>query len=147
MTQHEWQNAAVLVVVHFDRRIDAQQQFDFLGFSVLAVDHQGCFLLWLDFAFQALQEAIAQPNSTALNGYTKGEKDGFTADQRFFISFAQVWCGSQTEQSARVLARTDPHSTGEWRVKGSVQNFDQFGKAFGCKVGQPMMPQNACRVW
>jgi putative endopeptidase len=28
-----------------------------------------------------------------------------------------------------------------------VQNFEEFGKAFGCKVGQPMMPENACRVW
>ena len=98
-------------------------------------------------AFQALQEALAQPDSKALAGYTDGKKNGYTPAQRFFISFAQVWCGSQTEQSARVLARTDPHSTGEWRVKGTVQNFDEFGKAFGCKVGQPMMPQNACRVW
>ena len=58
-------------------------------------------------------------------------------------------CGArtQTEQSARVLAKTDPHSSGEWRVKGTVQNFDEFGKAFGCKVGQPMMPENSCRTW
>jgi putative endopeptidase len=28
-----------------------------------------------------------------------------------------------------------------------VQNFDEFGKAFGCTVGQPMYPANACRVW
>jgi putative endopeptidase len=34
-----------------------------------------------------------------------------------------------------------------WRVNGSVQNFDEFGKAFGCKAGQPMTPVNACRVW
>jgi putative endopeptidase len=58
-----------------------------------------------------------------------------------------VWCQNQTEQNARVLAKTDPHSTGEWRTKGTVQNFDEFGKAFGCKVGQPMMPENSCRVW
>ncbi len=32
-------------------------------------------------------------------------------------------------------------------MNGSVQNFDEFGKAFGCKKGQPMMPDNACRVW
>ena len=98
-------------------------------------------------AFQALQEVIAKDPRMALAGYTQGEKDGFTPAQRFFIAFGQVWCGNQTEQSARVLARTDPHSTGEWRVKGTVQNFDEFGKAFGCKVGQPMMPVNACRVW
>ena len=38
-------------------------------------------------------------------------------------------------------------SSGEWRTKGTVQNFDEFGKAFGCKVGQPMMPVKSCRVW
>ncbi|HEX4650838.1 MAG TPA: M13 family metallopeptidase [Granulicella sp.] len=97
-------------------------------------------------AFQALQETLAQ-NPAALDGYTNGEKDGYTPAQRFFIAFGQVWCQNQTEQSARVLAKTDPHSTGEWRANGTVQNFDQFGKAFGCKVGQPMMPVKSCRVW
>jgi putative endopeptidase len=98
-------------------------------------------------AFQALQEVLAQGGATAEPGYVNGEKDGYTPAQRFFITFGQVWCQNQTEQSARVLAKTDPHSTGEWRTKGTVQNFDEFGKAFGCKVGQPMMPANSCRVW
>ena len=98
-------------------------------------------------AFQALQETMAQQGAKAMPGYSDGKKDGYTPAQRFFISFGQIWCGNQTEQSARVLAKTDPHSTGEWRVKGTVQNFEEFGKAFGCKVGQPMMPTNACRVW
>ena len=98
-------------------------------------------------AFQALQEVLAKGGSTAEPGYVNGEKDGYTPAQRFFITFGQVWCQNQTEQNARVLAKTDPHSTGEWRTKGTVQNFDEFGKAFGCKVGQPMMPTNSCRVW
>jgi putative endopeptidase len=98
-------------------------------------------------AFQALQEVLAKGGPSAEPGYVNGEKDGYTPAQRFFITFGQVWCQNQTEQSARVLAKTDPHSTGEWRTKGTVQNFDEFGKAFGCKVGQPMMPENSCRVW
>jgi putative endopeptidase len=98
-------------------------------------------------AFQALQEVLAKGGPNAESGYVNGEKDGYTPAQRFFITFGQVWCQNQTEQSARVLAKTDPHSTGEWRTKGTVQNFDEFGKAFGCKVGQPMMPVNSCRVW
>ena len=98
-------------------------------------------------AFQALQETLASNENTALAGYTNGEKNDYTPAQRFFIAFGQVWCQNQTEQNARVLAKTDPHSTGEWRTNGTVQNFDEFGKAFGCKVGQPMMPVNSCRVW
>lgn len=93
-------------------------------------------------AYQALEETLAKRGAAA-----ESKKDGYTPEQRFFIAFGQVWCQNATEQSARVLAKTDPHSSGEWRVKGTVQNFDEFGKAFGCKVGQPMMPTNSCRVW
>jgi putative endopeptidase len=98
-------------------------------------------------AFQALQEVLAKGGPNAEPGYVNGERDGYTPAQRFFITFGQVWCENQREEAARVQAKTNPHSTGEWRTKGTVQNFDEFGKAFGCKVGQPMMPTNSCRVW
>ena len=96
-------------------------------------------------AYQALHEVLAKSGDGP--GYVDGKRDGYTPDQRFFLSFGQVWCQNQTEQSARVSAKTDPHSAGQWRTNGTVQNFDAFGKAFGCKVGQPMMPTNSCRVW
>jgi putative endopeptidase len=98
----------------------------------------------LRIAYQALQSVLAQQGPAIAN-----EKlDGYTPSQQFFISFAQVWCENRTEQVARVSAKTDPHSSGQWRTNGSVQNFDQFGKAFGCKVGQPMMPASGgCRTW
>jgi putative endopeptidase len=98
-------------------------------------------------AFQALEEVLAKQGAAAEPDYVDGKRDGYTAQQRFFITFGQLWCQNQTEQNARVLAKTDPHSSGEWRAKGTVQNFDEFGKAFGCKAGQPMMPVNSCRVW
>jgi putative endopeptidase len=98
-------------------------------------------------AFQALQETLKQEGAAAEPGYVDGKRDGYTPEQRYFVGFAQVWCENAREANARVLAKTDPHSTGEWRVKGTVENFPEFGKAFGCKVGQPMMPVNACRVW
>ena len=73
--------------------------------------------------------------------------DGYTEAQRYFIGFAQVWCQNQTEEAARQLALTDSHSPGRWRTNGSVQNFDEFGKAFHCTKGQPMYPVKSCRVW
>ena len=97
-------------------------------------------------AFQALQATLKQQGNDG-PGFDDGKKDGYTPEQRFFISFAQVWCSNQTEQSARVLAKTDPHSSGEWRTNGTVQNFEEFGKAFGCKAGAPMHPENVCRTW
>jgi putative endopeptidase len=99
----------------------------------------------LRIAYQALMDTIAASGPGA--GFADDKKDGYTPDQRYFIAFGQVWCTNQTEQLTRQLAKTDPHSSGEWRVNGTVQNFDAFGKAFGCKVGQPMMPANSCRTW
>jgi putative endopeptidase len=96
----------------------------------------------LRIAYQALMKTLADENVS-----TTEKIDGYTPAQRFFLGFGQVWCENVTEQAARLRAKTDPHSSGRWRANGSVQNFDEFGKAFGCKVGQPMMPANACRVW
>jgi putative endopeptidase len=96
----------------------------------------------LRIAYQALLDTLAS-ESKSIN-----EKiDGYTEAQRYFLGFAQVWCQNQTEQSARQSALVDPHSPGRWRVNGTVQNFDEFGKAFGCTKGQPMYPVNSCRVW
>ena len=73
--------------------------------------------------------------------------DGYTPQQRFFISYGQIWCQNVTDQEARRLAIIDPHSPGRWRVSGVVQNSAGFQEAFGCKPGQPMVRENACRVW
>ena len=96
----------------------------------------------LRIAYMALQDTLAA------DGKSIDQKiDGYTEAQRYFIGFAQVWCQNQTDQSARQSALTDPHSPGKWRVNGSVENFDGFGKAFGCTKGQPMYPAHSCRVW
>jgi putative endopeptidase len=97
-------------------------------------------------AFRALQETMAKQGITNLDTAAP-DASGYTPAQRFFLSFGQVWCENMRPEAARRQAKTDPHSTGEWRTNGTVQNFDEFGKAFGCKVGQPMMPETSCRVW
>jgi len=73
--------------------------------------------------------------------------DGYTEAQRYFLGFGQVWCTNEMEPIERQAALTDTHSQDKWRVNGAVQNFDEFGKAFGCKKGQPMYPVKSCRVW
>jgi putative endopeptidase len=73
--------------------------------------------------------------------------DGFTAEQRLFLGFGQVWCENVTDEAARLSALTNPHSPGKDRVNGVVQNMPEFQKAFGCRVGQPMVRRPACRVW
>ncbi|HEY2944526.1 MAG TPA: M13 family metallopeptidase [Vicinamibacteria bacterium] len=73
--------------------------------------------------------------------------DGFTPEQRFFLGFGQVWCQNETEESARLRANVDPHSPGRYRVNGVVSNMPEFQQAFGCKAGDAMVRENACRVW
>jgi len=75
------------------------------------------------------------------------KEDGYDSLQQFFLGFGQTWCGSTRPEQERLQVQTDPHSPRQFRVNGVVQNMPEFGEAFGCKVGQPMMPQNACRVW
>jgi len=97
----------------------------------------------LRIAYAALMSVLAKQGGDAASK----QVDGYTPQQRYFIGFAQVWCENTREATARLRAKTDPHSSGQWRVNGSVQNFEEFGKAFGCRKGQPMVPVNSCRVW
>ncbi len=93
-------------------------------------------------AYMALQNYMkAKPEAI------KQDVEGFTPEQRFFLGYAQVWCQNVTEQTSRVLAITDPHSPGKFRVNGVVVNSDGFQKAFNCKAGQPMVSDNKCVVW
>jgi putative endopeptidase len=73
--------------------------------------------------------------------------DGFTAEQRFFISYGQSWCQNMRPERERMLAQTNPHSPPRYRVNGVVSNMPEFAKAFSCKADAPMVRQNACRVW
>jgi len=96
----------------------------------------------LRIAFRALMDALVAQKKTA-----DDKIDGYTESQRFFLSFAQLWCQNQNFRSARRSVSADPHSPGRWRVNGAVQNFEEFGKAFGCAKGQPLSPEKCCRVW
>ena len=81
-------------------------------------------------------------------GKNSSEKsDGFTEEQRFFIAFGQSWCANLSPELLRLLAQTNPHSPPEFRVNGVVSNMPEFQQAFGCKKGQAMVRENACRVW
>ena len=67
-----------------------------------------------------------------------GEKDGLTADQRFFHAYAGVWAGNITEEEIRNRTKSDPHSLGRWRVNGALPHIDAWYDAFGVKEGDKM---------
>jgi len=75
--------------------------------------------------------------------------DGLTPEQRFFVGFAQWDCANMRDEDLRVRAMTDPHSPAQFRINGVVVNMPEFGHAFSCKAGQPMVnpPEKVCKVW
>ena len=77
---------------------------------------------------------------------TKGD-DGLTALQRFFLSYANIWCGNLRPEMMRTILLMNPHPLDKYRVNNVVSNMSEFAKAFGCHKGQPMVRENACRVW
>jgi endothelin-converting enzyme/putative endopeptidase len=115
----------------------------------------------LRIAYMALMQTLADaegrggpggpespPGSKSERGFTPRErKDGFTPEQRLFLGWGQIWCQNETEESARLRATIDPHAPGRYRVNGVVSNMPEFQQAFGCKAGDAMVRENACRVW
>jgi putative endopeptidase len=94
-------------------------------------------------ALMALEQMIANnPTSSAAQTV-----NGYTPQQRFFLGFGRAWCEKRRPEYSRMLVSVDPHSPGKYRVDGVVRNMPEFQKAFNCKAGQAMVPENACRVW
>jgi putative endopeptidase len=96
----------------------------------------------LRIAYRALIDALVAQGKAPDN-----KTDGYTESQRFFLSFAQSSCEGETIHPKIAGKSVHPHSVGQVRVNGAVQNFEEFGKAFECAKGKPMYPEKSCRVW
>jgi len=88
-------------------------------------DHGGLQVAW-----------YAYKNAT--KGSPLAEKDGLTADQRFFHAYAGVWAGNITEAEIRNRTKSDPHALGRWRVNGALPHIDAWYEAFGVKEGDKL---------
>jgi putative endopeptidase len=75
--------------------------------------------------------------------------DGFTPDQRFFLSFAQVWRIKNSDETMRMRINVDPHSPEMYRVNGPLSNTPAFYKAFDVKPGDKMYrdEKDMVKVW
>jgi putative endopeptidase len=73
--------------------------------------------------------------------------EGFTPEQRFFIGLGQWACENERPENLRLMAATNPHSPGKYRINGVVANLPEFRQAFGCRAGQPMVREKACKIW
>ena len=75
--------------------------------------------------------------------------DGLTGDQRFFLSYAQVWRQKATDDSIRRQVVSNPHAPVQYRVDGVVRNMDAWYEAFNIKPGEKLFlaPENRVRIW
>ncbi|HEY0782472.1 MAG TPA: M13 family metallopeptidase, partial [Thermoanaerobaculia bacterium] len=92
-------------------------------------------------AYVALQKALA--------GKPHQEIDGFTPEQRFFLSYARLWRTNMRPEALRNQVLTNPHSPGNLRVIGPLSNSTEFMTAFSCKPGDPTVrpTDQQVRIW
>jgi putative endopeptidase len=92
-------------------------------------------------AYEALQRS--------LKGKARALIDGLTPEQRFFISWAQIWRTKTREDRMKTLVQTDVHSPGEFRAFAPLVNVPQFFEAFGIKEGDAMWraPELRAKIW
>lgn len=85
----------------------------------------------------------------SLEGKDAPVLDGFTGEQRFFISWSQVWRRKGRDEYLRNMLMTDPHSPSEYRVIGIVSNIPEFYTAFDVKEGDKMYiaPEKRVKIW
>ncbi len=94
-------------------------------------------------AYEALQRRLA-------DGRTRRDRiDGFTPEQRFFLSYGQIWRGNARPEELRRRLAVDPHSPGEFRVNGVLANLPEFWKAFAIPEGSAMRQDERRRaeIW
>jgi len=72
--------------------------------------------------------------------------DGFTPDQRFFLSFAQAWRSKEKDEIVRTLININPHSPEMWRVLGPLMNFSPFYAAFNIQPGDKMYIADSSKI-
>ena len=92
----------------------------------------------LKLAYAALQKALA--------GQPRTKVEGYTPEQRFFLSWATVWHNNTRDQQLRLQVNTDPHSPAKFRVNGPVSNIEEFYSAFEVPEGAPMRRGGSERV-
>jgi endothelin-converting enzyme len=102
----------------------------------------------LKYAFRAWLEAFnSDPQGITRKNFKLPGLEQYTSEQLFFVSYGRGWCEKRT--MARLVSQVegDEHSPARWRVLGTMQNSEDFARAFNCKVGSPMNPVKKCSLW
>lgn len=125
----------------FDQR--AQRlvaQFDAIEVNDEGLHANGAFTLGENIADQGGLRVAYTALQNALGGVEPEKIDGYTAAQRFYISYATLWAQNIREQEIVRLTKVDPHSLGKWRVNGTLPNIAEWYEAFGITDGKMYRP-------
>ena len=122
----------------FDAR--AKVMADFFDAIEVApgVHANGKFTLGENIADHGGLQVSYQAFKTATKDAPLKDLDGFSPEQRFFISYANVWAGNIRPEQVLVQTKSDPHSLGKWRVNGALPHIQAWYEAFGIKIGDKM---------
>lgn len=107
----------------------------------LVVSEEAAEMTGLSLAYAAYQRAKAKAELP--------ERDGLTADQRFFAAAAQTFCMQASDESWGLISSTDSHMWGAPGINMLMRNSPEFAEAFGCQPGDPMVKpaEEVCRTW
>jgi putative endopeptidase len=100
-------------------------------------DLGGLWLAWIAWQEKAVAAHVDMSEKT----------DGYTAEQRFWIAYAQQWCTQTRPENLRSAALTDSHSPDAARANSVLQDLPAFAKSFSCKSPSKMVSPKPCRVW
>ncbi len=95
----------------------------------------------LNLAYRALEKELGNRKRRLIGG--------FTPEQRFFLSFTQIWATNDRPEYERLMVNTNPHPIARLRAIAPPSNMPAFAQAFGCKEGDPMArpPAIRCQIW
>ena len=132
-------NERTQVIVDFFDKIEVLPGLNANGKLTLGeniADHGGLMI-----SMQAFKNATKENPLPVING--------FTPEQRFYLSYSGVWAGHVRDEEIRNLTKSDVHSLSRWRVNGTLPHIDDWYTAFGITEESPMfVPQEErLKIW
>ncbi len=134
------------VNAEFERRADCvKKQYD--GYVVLGDVHVNGKLTLGENIADLGGLKLAYQSMKTKSAAAPAPKGELTADQEYFLGFAQGWCGKMRDEALRHQVATNPHSPPNFRVNGPISNTPEFAQAFNCKPDAKMVRKDRCEVW
>ena len=125
----------------FDKRAQVLvAQFDAIEVNDEGLHANGAFTLGENIADQGGLRVAYTALRNSLGGVEPEKIDGYTAAQRFYISYATLWAQNIRPEEVIRLTKIDPHSLGKWRVNGTLPNIAEWYEAFGIVDGAMFRP-------